>query len=85
MSMTLVYKTFNLGTSLINTEDNIVECCTHGSRYPVYVCRHLNLHTPVGFYEPFASDLVWLTWISRPYDPALDYQTVWGPHLGWTL
>ena len=35
---------------------SIVECCTHGNRYPAYVCQHLNMHTPVGFYEPFASD-----------------------------
>lgn len=40
----------------MNTNNNTVECCTHGDRYPAYVCQHLNLHTPVGFYEPFASD-----------------------------
>ena len=40
----------------MDAENNIVECCTHGNRYPAYVCQHLNLHTPVGFYEPFASD-----------------------------
>ena len=33
-----------------------VECRTHGNRYPAYVCQHLNLRTPVGFYESFASD-----------------------------
>ncbi len=38
-----------------NTQ-KLVDCCAHGERYPAYVCRHLNLHTPVGFYEPFDSD-----------------------------
>jgi hypothetical protein len=37
-------------------EHKLVECCTHGNRYPAYVCQHLNTQTPVGFYEPLASD-----------------------------
>lgn len=37
-------------------KQQMVECHCHGTRYPAYVCQHLNLHTPVGFYEPFASD-----------------------------
>jgi hypothetical protein len=40
----------------MSEESNRVECCTHGNRYPAFVCQHLNLKTPVGFYEPFASD-----------------------------
>ena len=40
----------------MSEENNRVECCTHGNRYPAYVCHHLNLQKPVGFYEPFASD-----------------------------
>jgi hypothetical protein len=41
---------------IMSEEQKIVECCTHGDRYPAYVCQHLNLQTPVGFYEPLASD-----------------------------
>jgi hypothetical protein len=40
----------------MSNSQNVVECCTHGERYPAYVCQHLSLHTPVGFYEPFDSD-----------------------------
>ncbi|MBO2008977.1 hypothetical protein [Hymenobacter negativus] len=40
----------------MSEESKRVECSTHGNRYPAYVCQHLNLKTPVGFYEPFASD-----------------------------
>jgi uncharacterized protein YjaG (DUF416 family) len=40
----------------MDAKNNIVECCTHGNRYPAYVCQHLNLQTPVGFYESVASD-----------------------------
>jgi hypothetical protein len=40
----------------MNIEENMVECCTHGNRYPAYACQHLNTQTPVGFYEPLASD-----------------------------
>ena len=40
----------------MNEENKRVECGKHGTRYPAYVCQHLNLQTRVGFYEPFASD-----------------------------
>jgi uncharacterized protein YjaG (DUF416 family) len=40
----------------MEAEKKVVECCTHGNRFPAYVCQHLNLHTPVGFNEPFNSD-----------------------------
>jgi hypothetical protein len=31
-------------------------CENHGSRYPAFVCQHLNTITKVGFWEPFDSD-----------------------------
>jgi len=40
----------------MEAEKKVVECCTHGNRYPAYVCQHLNLYAPVGFNEPFNSD-----------------------------
>ena len=43
-------------TNSMSEESKRVECSTHGDRYPAYVCQHLNLKTPVGFYEPFTSD-----------------------------
>lgn len=35
------------------SEERLVECAEHGSEPPAFVCRHLNLETPVGFVEGF--------------------------------
>ena len=32
---------------------DLVECDRHGSQAPAFVCRHLNLETPVGFVEGY--------------------------------
>lgn len=33
--------------------EGVVECPVHGPQGPAYVCRHLNLHDPVGFVEGY--------------------------------
>lgn len=35
------------------TGENVVECPVRGPQGPAYVCRHLNLHDPVGFVEGY--------------------------------
>lgn len=37
-------------------ESGVVECPEHGSEPPAFVCRHLNLETPVGFVEGYDPD-----------------------------
>lgn len=39
-----------------DTEDRIVECPEHGAQPPAFVCRHLDLETPVGFVEGYDPD-----------------------------
>lgn len=34
-------------------DERKVECRVHGAQGPAFVCRHLNLETPVGFVEGF--------------------------------
>jgi len=34
----------------------IIECYTHGSRRPAFICQHLNKKTHTGFHEAFDSD-----------------------------
>lgn len=37
-------------------ESGMVDCPEHGSEGPAFVCRHLNLETPVGFVEGYDPD-----------------------------
>lgn len=37
-------------------DEGTVECPEHGTQGPAYVCRHLNLETPVGFVEGYDPD-----------------------------
>ena len=36
-----------------NPRDGLVECPEHGAQHAAFVCRHLNLETPVGFVEGY--------------------------------
>ena len=40
----------------MNDEGRLIECGSHGTQPPAFVCRHLNLETPVGFIEGYDPD-----------------------------
>lgn len=41
---------------MTDLETGLVECPDHGTEGPAFVCRHLNLETPVGFIEGYDPD-----------------------------
>ena len=62
------------------SRDGVVECARHGESGPAYVCRHLNLETPVGFiegYDPEEPDVELFQAWCRECDEVLTAEGDW--------